>query len=169
MRTGPCRRRRSASNIKTMSEPEKNGDWINERWTRIPIELLADQRLTSRHIKVLLALALSRNAESHQCNPSRETLANLSGIHVTHISRTTKKLCEFGWISKKGNGGKNMRSNYQLLNPITQTRAASATQNRADSATQTRADSATQTRADSATQTRADSATQTRADSATQT
>ena len=117
-----------------MNEPEKKGDWINERWVRIPIELLTDQRLTFRHIKVLLALALSRNEKSLQCNPSRGYLANFSGIHVSHISRITRELCELGWISKKGTGGKNMRNNYQLLNPITQTRADSATQTRADSA-----------------------------------
>ncbi len=119
----------------------------------VPIEMLADRRLTLWHLRVLIALLSFRSKNTDCVWPSRETLAErCGGMHLTNVSKVTSELCELGWLTKEGTGGKSRATRYRITVPDLETVAESATV--ADSATQP-----TQTVAESTTQTVADSAT----------
>ena len=118
----------------------------------VPVEMLADRRLTLWHMRVLIGLLSFRSKNTDHVWPSREALAErCGGMHLSNVSKVTSELCELGWLTKDGNGGKSRSTRYRITVPNIQTVADSATV--AESATrthQTVADSATQTVADSA-------------------
>jgi hypothetical protein len=84
-------------------------------WAKFPMEALTDERLTLRHCKIIVAMNFY-SYKNHK--PSRAELAEKTNIPINHISRATRDLCEFGWLLKNGDGGKNMRCDYKLLNPM---------------------------------------------------
>ena len=84
----------------------------------VPIEVLADKRLTLWQIKVLVGLLSFRNKNSDTVWPGRDALATrCGGMHVSNISKTTSELCDLGWLVKQGNGGNSRSAIYKIVVP----------------------------------------------------
>lgn len=80
----------------------------------LPYEILADDRLTLRHIRVLMAIFSWRKKNTNLARVSRELLADRTGYQVSRISTITTELSSLGWIEKVGNGGKSQWSEYRV-------------------------------------------------------
>jgi len=129
----------------------------------VPIEVLADKRLTLWHIKVLVGLLSFRSKNSDTVWPGRDALAErCGGIHISNISKTTSELCELGWLEKQGSGGNSRSARYKIVVPDLQQMPVDKLSTVAESTTFAKvAESATRdggTVADSATLRVADSA-----------
>jgi hypothetical protein len=95
------------------------------RFHMVPADLLMDERLTSRHIHVFLALISdARSVPVKQADfttvnrifsrPTLDRLADKTGLAVATISRTTKDLATWGWLTK-GQTGTNEPNEYELF------------------------------------------------------
>jgi hypothetical protein len=94
----------------------------------VPIEVTADRRLTLWHIRVLIGLLSFRAKNTDTVWPSRKALAErCCGMHLSNISRVTTELCDLGWLSKEGTGGKSRATRYKITVPMIQTVAESTT------------------------------------------
>lgn len=93
----------------------------------VPIEVLLDQRLTFWQMRVLIALLSFRAKNTDTVWPKRETLSMRCGMHVSNISKATSELCELGWLTKAGCGGKSTPTRYKITVPDIQTLAESTT------------------------------------------
>lgn len=85
-----------------------------ENHTSIPTAALLDERLTRLDMRVLLALSSFRNHEHSAVWPSRASVAQRAGVHVTSVSKSTARLERFGWIKKEGGGGFCQPATYVL-------------------------------------------------------
>lgn len=79
-----------------------------------PYELLSDDRLTLRHIRVLLAIFSWRKKNTSIARVSREMLSERTGYPLSRVSTLTTELEQLGWLKKTGNGGKSQWSEYQI-------------------------------------------------------
>lgn len=95
----------------------------------VPIEVLADRRLTLKQVRVLIGLLSFRAKNSDTVWPKREQLAaRCGGMAICQISTATTELCALGWLKKEGSGGKSCSSKYQIIIPdLTQTVTESVT------------------------------------------
>jgi DNA-binding MarR family transcriptional regulator len=80
----------------------------------LPRALRHDDRLSHPDLRVLLALA-SHVFQNNDVFPCRESLYRLTGIGVSNISKRTRRLEKFGWLSKSGKRGKSVT--YSLRVP----------------------------------------------------
>ena len=87
-------------------------------------EILKDPRIGKRDIKVYLALILHADSKTGECWPSRSRISKLTGIHESHVSSSTNRLVEFGYIQKRHTSGKSNK--YRIVKPVSKT----ATQNK---------------------------------------
>lgn len=119
--------------------------------TVIPNEVWADKRLTLEQLRVLGAL-FSFCSNDRLCWPSRQAIAERTGIHIANISSATTALERLGWVTKSGCGGRSQAARYQLHVPETLAQSATVAEPAtvADSASHTVAGSATPPLADSA-------------------
>ena len=125
----------------------------------VPIEVIQDKRLTLEQTRVLVALFSFRNKVTNTVWPSRNAIAERTGMHPSNISAATTSLSVLGWLTKEGLGGFSKSTRYTLAVPdiapivvaVRATVAHSATV--ADSAITTVAESATTPLAYSATRT----------------
>ena len=85
----------------------------------IPLEVLADHRLSHRQLRVLLALYSFKAKDSAEVWPKRQTLAARCGLPLTRISQVTTELQALGWLSKIGAGGCSCPTHYTLTIPQT--------------------------------------------------
>jgi len=128
-------------------------------FSMVPIEMLADRRLTLWHMRVLIALLSFRAKNTDHVWPSREALAErCGGMHANNVTKVTSELCKLGWLTKIGDGGRSRSARYRITVPDLETQADSATvygvgETQADSASET-----TETQAESASETQAESA-----------
>lgn len=131
---------------------------IDNIFAMVPVEVLADKRLTLEQMRVLIALLSFRNKNTDVVWPGREALADRAGgMHITNISKATSALVKLGWLEKDGDGARSQSCCYKIIVPDVEklsTVAESATHEIvADSATHPTeivAESATQVVADSA-------------------
>ena len=77
---------------------------------------LKDRRRGKRDIKVLVAIVAHADKHTGECWPSRSRLSELTGIHESNISSSTKNLTDWGYIKKIHSGGKCNR--YRILKPL---------------------------------------------------
>ncbi len=112
--------------------------------TVIPNEAWADKRLTLEQLRVLGAL-FSFCSNDRLCWPSRQAIAERTGIHIANVSAATTALERLGWVTKSGCGGKSKATRYQLHAPDTLAESATVAQPAtvAESASHTVAESAT--------------------------
>ncbi len=135
----------------------------------VPVEVIQDRRLTLEQMRVLIALLSFRNKAGDTVWPSREAIAERTGMHPANISKATSALVQLGWLEKDGKGGYSKATRYTIKEQSVfhKTVADSATvaeraTSPADSAPQqkkTVAEWANKTVADQATRQVADSAT----------
>ena len=123
-----------------------------EKFSLIPNAVFGDRRLTFEQMRVLCGLYSFCNSE-RTCWPSRQAIAERTGVHPANISTATTALERLGWVTKAGRGGKSKATRYLLHVPDTLAEQATVAQSAtvADSASHTVAESATPPLADSAT------------------
>jgi hypothetical protein len=115
----------------------------------VPIEVVKDPRLTLEQTRVLVVLFSFRNKTTNTVWPSRASIAERTGMHISNISSATTSLAALGWLTKEGLGGHSKATRYTLCVPDLPgtTVADSATVARsatvAESATRPLAESAT--------------------------
>jgi len=80
----------------------------------LPYEVLADDRLTLRQLRVLMAITSWRKANTNLARVSREMLSERTGYPMSRISEITTQLVEMGWLIKRGDGGRGKWSYYAL-------------------------------------------------------
>jgi hypothetical protein len=83
----------------------------------VPVEVAFDSRLTSRHMRVLIALLSFRNRNTGLINPGRELISLRCGLPVQRVSSVTTQLVELGWLKKQGNGGRSCSCFYTFQVP----------------------------------------------------
>ena len=88
-------------------------------------EVIQDKRLSLNQIKVLLALFSFRNKATNLCFPSRNSIAEKTGIRITTVSEVTTELVSLQWVSKKWHDSK---YKYELTVPDTELRAMTWTE-----------------------------------------
>lgn len=97
-----------------------------------PFEVLQDDRLTLRQIRVLLAILSWRNKNTNVSAISREMIAERTGYPLTRVSTITSELESLGWLKKHGNGGRSQWIRYQIsdlkLSKKTVTKAVTVTE-----------------------------------------
>lgn len=136
------------------------------RFARVPIEALADPRLTHRDFRILAALLLHADKDGH-AHPKLEVLAQLTGVDLRHVRRTVSTLVDLGYVTRVGNGGQSTPNDYTVQVP--KTRAETALVSGSDTRAKTAPVSAEDgdiTRAKTALRTRAKTAPPTRAKTA---
>ncbi len=90
-------------------------DWLaGQRYGRVPLALLVDDRLTDEHRRVWIALACHVKAPG-ECFPLRSTLATLSRMHTSNVSSALTALTRFGWVEITHRSGRS--STHQLTLP----------------------------------------------------
>ena len=80
----------------------------------LPPEIMTDDRLTLRHIRVLMAIFSWRKANTNLARVSRQMIADRTGYPLSRISTITTELEGLGWIKKSGNGGKSQWTEYRV-------------------------------------------------------
>lgn len=123
-----------------------------EKFSLIPNAVWGDRRLTFEQMRVLCGLFSFANSE-RVCWPSRQAIAERTGVHAANVSAATTALERLGWVTKSGRGGKSKATRYLLHVPATLAEPATVAQSAtvADSASVTVAESATPPLAESAT------------------
>lgn len=89
---------------------------MTQRFSKMPVQALSDSRLSLRDLRVLGALYAFDNG-TNRCWPSRDELAEMTGLRATRISESTTRLESFGWIKKEGKGGRSSACRYLLTVP----------------------------------------------------
>ena len=97
-------------------------------WAKVPIEVLYDERLTKRQIKVLIALLSFKNQKTGKCQPKRRLLAERCGLDINRISTITGELVALDWLVKKGKGGFSKSTRYRITIPTTLTEMVTVTE-----------------------------------------
>ncbi|OFV47338.1 hypothetical protein HMPREF3179_08580 [Oligella sp. HMSC09E12] len=80
----------------------------------LPFDILQDDRLTLRQIRVLMAILSWRKKNTNVSAISREMIAERTGYQLARISAITAELEKLGWIKKEGNGGRSKWIRYQI-------------------------------------------------------
>ena len=83
----------------------------------VPAEIIMDERLTLRQMKVLIALLTFRNRDTGLICPSRESISSRTGFPLSRISTITTELVSLGWLKKQGCGGRSMSCEYVFTTP----------------------------------------------------
>lgn len=109
------------------------------RFVAVPTAVLGDRRLTMEQLRVLLALYSFKGKDGDVVFPSRQAIADLTGMHQANISTATSALERLGWLTKDGKGGHSKATRYTLTIPPTVAEQATVAQ----SATKTVAEQAT--------------------------
>ncbi len=123
----------------------------------VPVEAIQDRRLTLEQMRVLIALLSFRNKAGDTVWPSREAIAERTGMHPANISNATSALVKLGWLEKDGKGGYSKATRYTIKVPAVCSRTVAERATVAEWATV--AESANTTVAEQATRQVAESAT----------
>lgn len=82
----------------------------------VPWQVAMDDRLTKRHLKVIIAILSFRSGSTAPLWATREQISERCGLPETRISAVTTELEELGWLKKHGAGRQAVR--YEFLNPF---------------------------------------------------
>lgn len=86
------------------------------RSVKLSADFLLDKSVTLNMIRVYTALALFPEKEGVR-SPTRQQLADLTGLPLNHISQATARLVESGWLTKTGKGGQKAPAAYRFETP----------------------------------------------------
>lgn len=132
----------------------------------VPIEVVADKRLTLEQTRVLIALFSFRGKNTDTVWPSRNAIAERTGMHPSNISTATSMLVSLGWLRKDGIGGRSKATRYTITVPDLDSVAEQATVSGSATVVQSATVADAATVAERATRTVAERATRTVAHSA---
>lgn len=88
-----------------------------EPFAIVPWEVAADGRLTSRELRVLIALLSFRARNTGLFFATREQIGERCGMRPGRVSTTTSSLADKGYIVKLGKGGRGMATRYEFTLP----------------------------------------------------
>lgn len=89
------------------------------KFAKVPLQLIADSRLSKNQLRVMLALFSFHNHKTGKCNPKRKSLEQrLTGMAKTRISQVTSELVGLGWLIKIGKGGFSKSVQYSITVPM---------------------------------------------------
>lgn len=88
-----------------------------DRFLSLPMSALTDRKIKHEALRVLMALALHADTDG-VCFPGRDTIAKLTGIHPSNVSKASKFLEELGWLTKEHPKGRSVT--YRLKDPYMQ-------------------------------------------------
>lgn len=75
-------------------------DKNSTRFSPMPIDFVKDGRLSAADWRLLMALYFRDGPKG--CFPSRADLSELTGLRMDQITRSTKRLTEFGYLKREG-------------------------------------------------------------------
>ena len=80
-----------------------SGTAADEFWGAVPIRAAADPRLSAAHYKLLIVVARFAGFEKNGsgCYATQATMAKLTGMHVTTVSRKLGELRQLGYLKAK--------------------------------------------------------------------
>jgi hypothetical protein len=78
----------------------------------VPFNAISDKRLFLRDIRVLAAICA--RADKRGYTIKREQIAEDAGIHVSHVSKSTTRLVEFGWLTRSETAHKGTVKHYRV-------------------------------------------------------
>lgn len=84
----------------------------------MPCEIFSDNRLSFRELRVFGVLCGHADRRTKACFLKRGTIAKEARISETFVSVATKKLAEYGWIMRVGNGGRSRVNTYTISDGI---------------------------------------------------
>ena len=79
-------------------------------------EILLDNRLGKMDIKVLIVLSAHANNDG-LCWPSRQRIADMTGIHIGNITNILKRIRDYGYIEILASSGHSNRYKLQYYTP----------------------------------------------------
>lgn len=79
-------------------------------------EILLDNRLGKMDIKVLIVLSAHANNDG-LCWPSRQRIADMTGIHIGNITNILKRIRDYGYIEIQASSGHSNRYKLQYYTP----------------------------------------------------
>jgi len=88
------------------------------RFSVVPLDVFADDRLTKNQMKVLCVLFSFRNKQTNVVFPSRQKISDMTGLPLTKISVITGELESLGWLRKSGKGGFSKSTRYELFDHV---------------------------------------------------
>lgn len=88
-----------------------------EPFAIVPWKVAADGRLTSRELRVLIALLSFRARNTGLFFATREQIGERCGMRPGRVSTTTSSLADKGYIVKLGKGGRSMATRYEFTLP----------------------------------------------------
>lgn len=81
----------------------------------LPVAAALDARLTSRDLRVLVAVcAHDWKRSGDPVSIVRKNIAALARVNEAQVSRSTARLADFGWLLKVGNGGRSRPADYTI-------------------------------------------------------
>jgi hypothetical protein len=105
---------------------------MSNTFSKMPVEVWLDHRLTLKQIRVFGAILSFANADG-SAHPKREAIALRCGMLPDNVSRATSQLVALGWLTKTGKGGYSMPASYQMTIPKTLSESDSKTLSETDS------------------------------------
>ena len=91
---------------------------VTRRFAKMPLETFTDTRLTRRELRVLGVIVAHAN-KADEAWPKRETIAKLVRTSARKVSEATSNLQRYGWLEKRGSGGRSKPSVYRITVPDT--------------------------------------------------
>jgi hypothetical protein len=82
-----------------VSEYLVNGFYNPRHFALVPMALLLDSNLSDRERRVLIALMMFADRDTGLCDPSQETIAELTGIDHSGVNKTIRSLKLRGWLT----------------------------------------------------------------------
>lgn len=86
-------------------------------FSKMPVEVWLDHRLTLKQIRVLGAILSFADRDGSSCHPKTEAIAERCGMLPRHVSTATSELAKLGWIKKDGKGGFSQPATYTITLP----------------------------------------------------
>jgi hypothetical protein len=116
---------------------------------KMPLRVLTDNRLSRNDLKIYGALA-SFQGNNENCFPTCEKIAERSGVHISRIYKHTRRLEDFGHLTKTRRG-KRILNVYYLSDSVetAQSQSLNETTNESDNAESAQCDVAETAQSDS--------------------
>jgi len=83
------------------SEFLRNGFYNPKMFALVPMALLLNSNLSDRERRVLIAFYMFADRDTGFCDPSQETISELTGIDYSGVNKTVRLLKKRGWLTSE--------------------------------------------------------------------
>lgn len=99
--------------------PNKKADCKQKQskrsYAKVELAILSDKKVSLKQLKVYVALCKFADNKTGFCYPSNEQIQEITQLDIRDIKRTTKQLCELGWIEKTVIKSRKHANEYHVL------------------------------------------------------